>query len=419
VPALRASRTDVGGQLKDSARSTGDRGGLRMRNVLVVSEVALATVLLISAGLLIESFRRLNDVDAGFRTSGIATLRIALPQANYADGPRITAFYRDLLQRVESLPGVRYAGLVNRLPLGGQGSSGPLTIERSDGSAERVRDISWRAASAHYFRAIGITLLKGREFLDTDTANQPGVVIVDDLMARAFWSNDDPIGKRVKLALPEWDAPWLTVVGVVRHVRHAALDSEPQMQVYWPYPQRPELSMVLVAQANGDPQPLLAALRSQVLAVDRRQPASGLATMDCVLADSLAPRRFTTLLLGLFAVLALALAALGIYGLMAYVVSLRTWEIGVRMALGAGRADVLASVMREVLVLTVIGLAAGLGGTLWTRRLLGRLLYGVSPGDPGVLAMAVVLLLAVAIAGGLVPALRAARTSAIVALRSE
>jgi predicted permease len=419
VPALRASKTDVGQELKDSARTTGDRRSLRLRNVLVISEVALATVLLISAGLLIESFRQLSEVDAGFRTSGVATLRISLPRAHYADAPRIAAFYRDLLQRVESAPAVRYAGLVNRLPLSGQGSSGQLTIERPDGSVAPVRDIGWRAVSSHYFRAMSIPLLRGREFAENDVAGQPGVVIIDDLVARTFWPNADPIGQRVKLALPEWDAPWLTVVGIVRHIRHAGLDSEPQMQVYWPFSQRPEPSMVLVAQTAGDPQTLLSALRSQVLAVDRSQPVSTMATMDSVLADSLASRRFTTLLLGVFAVLALALAALGIYGLMAYIVSLRTREIGVRMALGASRANVLGGVMREVLMLTVAGLLVGLGCTAFTRRLLVRLLYGVSPSDPTVWGLVTMLLLAVAIAGGIVPALRAAGTSAMVALRSE
>jgi predicted permease len=420
APALRASKADVSQQLKDTARSTGDPGGLRLRNLLVIGEVALATVLLVSAGLLIESFRRMSEVDAGFRTSGIMTMEIALPGSTHAKPGRTEAFYRELLQRVEGLPGVRQAGLVNRLPLSGQSSSGPATLDSPDGTLKEIRDVGWRATSAHYFRAMGIPLLRGREFLDTDTATQPGVVIVDDLMAKAFWPNQEAIGKRLKLGgIDDSRAPWLTVVGVVRHIRHAALDSEAAMQLYWPFEQRAEQSMVLVVQADGDPRGLVTPVRSQILAIDPNQPVSRVATMDQVLSQSLASRRFTMILLGVFAVLALVLAALGISSIMAYVVSLRTREMGVRFALGASRADVLTLILREVLKLTLAGLAVGFIGAGLATRLLTRLLYGVSATDPIVLGLVFVLLFGVALAGGLVPALRAARTSAMVALRSE
>jgi predicted permease len=419
VPALRASKADVSQQLNNTARSTSDPAGLRLRNLLVIGEVALATVLLVSAGLLIESFRRMSEIDAGFKTSGIVTMEIALPGSTYAKPGRTEAFYRELLQRVEGLPSVRYAGLVNRLPLSGQSSSGPATLDSPDGILKEMRDVGWRATSAHYFRAMGIPLLKGREFLDTDTATQPGVVIVDDLMAKAFWPNQEAIGQRLKLGgIDDTRAQWLTVVGVVRHVRHAALDSEATMELYWPYEQRAEQSMVLVVKADGDPRGLVTPVRLQVLAVDPNQPVSRVATMDQVLTRSLASRRFTMVLLGVFAVLALVLAALGISSIMAYVVSLRTREMGVRFALGASRADVLTLIMREVLKLTLAGLAVGFIGAGLATRLLARLLYGVSATDPMVLGLVFVLLFGVALAGGLVPALRAARTSAMVALRS-
>jgi predicted permease len=284
---------------------------------------------------------------------------------------------------------------------------------------EQNRDVGWRATSARYFRAMGIRLLKGREFTDADTKGAPGVVIVDDLMARASWPDQDPIGKRLKLGLADWNDPWLTVVGVVQHVRHGGLDAGPTMQVYWPHEQRPEHSMALVVRTAGAPEAIVPTLRSHIRAIDPNQAVSAVATMDGVVSKSLAARRFTVLLLGVFAALALVLAAIGIYGVMAYVVSLRTREIGVRIALGAQRVDVLAGVMREVLILTVAGLVLGLIGTVLVRGLLARLLYGVSVAEPLVISLVLVLLLAVAAAGGLLPALRAARTPAIVALRSE
>ncbi len=420
APALRASKADVSQHLKDNTRSTGDRGGLRLRNLLVISEVALATVLLVSAGLLIESFRRLTEIDAGFKTSGIVTMEISLPGSTYSPPGRTESFFRDLLQRAEALPGVRYAGLVNRLPLSGQASSGPVTIDNPDGTLRLVSDVGWRATSPHYFRAMGIPLIEGREFLETDTATQPQVVIVDDLMAKAFWPHEEAIGKRLKLGgLDDNRAGWSTVVGVVRHVRHAALDSEATMQVYWPVEQRAEQVMVLVAQTAGDPRTLIAPLRAQVHAIDPNQAVSKVATMDGVLSQSVAPRRFTMLLLGAFAALALVLAAIGIYGIMAYVVSLRTREMGVRFALGASRADVLRLVLREVVRLTLVGLVIGLLATALVSRLLARLLYGVSAADPTVIGLVVALLFGVALAGGLVPALRASRISAMIALRSE
>jgi putative ABC transport system permease protein len=419
APALRASKMDVGQHLKDSARTTGDRGGLRLRNLLVIGEVALATILLVSAGLLIESFRRLSNVDAGFRTDGLITMEISLPLTAYRESSRQAAFYRELLQRVEASAGVQSAGVVNRLPLSGHGSSGPATAEKADGTMEQNRDVGWRATSARYFRAMGIRLLKGREFADADTKGAPGVVIVDDLMARAFWPDQDPIGKRLKLGLADWNDPWLTVVGVVQHVRHGGLDAGPTMQLYWPHEQRPEHAMVLVVRTAGVPAAIVPTLRSHVRAMDPNQAVSAVATMDEVVSKSLAARRFTVVLLGVFAALALVLAAIGVYGVMAYVVSLRTREIGVRLALGAQRVDVLASIMREVLMLTAAGLVLGLIGTVLVRGLLARLLYGVSVADPMVISLVLALLLAVAAAGGFVPALRAARTPAIVALRSE
>jgi predicted permease len=421
IPALRASRPDVGGRLQDSARTAGDRGGIRLRKLIVTSEVALATLLLITAGLLIESFRQLSHVDPGFKTGGIITMQISLPQVSYAEPTLVAAFYRQVLQRVNALPRVRHAGLVNRLPLSGQGSSGPATAEKSDGTVHELRDVGWRGTSPGYFRAMGIPLVNGREFLDTDIFDRPGVVIVDDLIARAFWPNQDPIGQRLKLGLTDWKAPWLTVVGVVRHVRHTALDSDTVMQLYWPYEQRPEHLMTLVAQADVDvdPQSLVSELRSQVFAVDRNQPVSAVATMERVLSDSLAARRFTVLLVGLFAALAVVLAALGIYGVMAYVVTLRTREIGIRMALGARPTNVLTGVMRDVVLLTITGLGVGLVCAAFTQRLLVGMLYGVSGADPRVTTVVMLLLLAAATSGGLIPALRAARTSAIVALRSE
>jgi predicted permease len=419
IPALRSFRANISEQLRGSTRTTANRMGLRLRRAFVIGEVALAAALLICSGLLITSFARLRNVDTGFRHDGIISLEISLPATKYSNDAQVSNFYRELLRRLESTPGIHYAGLVNRLPLSGEDSSGPLTIEGAGKDFEQLGDVGWRASSPHYFRAMGIPLLKGREFDNGDVAGKPNVVIVDELTAQTFWHGEDPLGKRLKLGMADWGEPWLTVVGVVGSVRHAGLDSPPKVQVYWPFEQRPEGLMTLVALTDGDPAGQTNIIRSQISAIDADQPVSRVLTMEGLMSESLAQRRFTMTLLTAFAAMALILATVGVYGMMSYAVSLRTRELGIRMSLGASAADLLALIMGETARLTGIGLLAGLLFYAASAQLLVNFIFGVSRADPVVLLLAILPLVIAALAGGLVPALRAARIPMMSALRCE
>ena len=418
APALQASRHDVGEALKEG--SYGSTGGLRrerLRSLLVVSEVALALVLLIGAGLMVKSFLRLQSVDPGFRPEGLLTMQITLSESRY--GPQQQAdFLKQLLQRLESLPGVQSVGATDHLPLTDYSLVTSVAIEGHPPPVfGKDPPASVASVSADYFRAMGIPLKRGRAFTDRDTKEAPGVVLVNEAFARRHFAGEDPIGRRISGGAAEGN--WLTIVGVVGDVRQKGLDGEPEAEIYRPFSQGGSPLLSVVVRTAGDPMSLAAAARSQVRALDRDQPVHSMMTMQQRLADSMAPRRSSMLLLGIFAALALLLAAFGIYGVISYSVTQRTHEIGIRMALGAQREDVFRLIVGQGMILVSIGVAMGLAGAFAVTRVLSGLLYEVSVTDPAIFVGIALLLAGVALLASYIPARRAMKVDPLAALRYE
>lgn len=434
APATHAVGSGLSHALKESGRSSSHGiGGVKLRASLVVSEVALALVLLICAGLLVRSFERLLKVDPGFQTEHLLTMTISLPGARYPNGPAPAAFFKKLIAQVKTLPGVQAAGEVTSLPMSGTYASGTIRLE--DTSAHNAvfdqqfhlpyLETDYRWTTPGYFEALKIPLIRGRLFADADNeADAPQVAIVDEEFARRFWPGQDPTGKRISyMTVPNSNPPqrsWCTIVGVVGHVKHYSLDVEGREQAYFPIAQAAfNRNMFVVVRTGTDPTAMTSAIRSQVSALDPEVPIYGVRTMDELVAESLTQRQLNMLLLASFAALALALAAMGIYGVMSYLVNQRTQEIGVRMALGARRSDVLKMIVLQGLRLAGAGLLAGLLLALLFARLISGLLYGTSPGDPLTFAAIALLLAAIAFLASYIPALRATKVEPVVALRYE
>jgi putative ABC transport system permease protein len=435
APAIQGSHSDLQQVMRDATRSaSASARATRLRSVLVVGQFALALVLLVGAALLVQSFWRLQRVSLGFNPSSVLTARIWLPQPNLPEtGPYFkhearVAFYRRVLDRVAALPGVQAAGGVTNLPLGGVHGRFSFAVE---GRAVDTGDIPASEGvlvTPGYFRALGVELLRGRLFDDHDDDHAPAAAIVSESFAQQFFPGDDPLGKRIGPGVrgrpasgPQQAAAvaWLTIVGVVRDVKSARLDARAAPLLYRPVLQTSNLNLTLVVRTSQDPAALAASIRREVRAVDANEPVFSVRTMDAVVASALAERRFTMLLLALFAVTALALSAIGIYGVMAYFVTQRTHEIGIRMALGASRRDVIGMVLGVGVRLAASGVVLGLVGALAITRAIATLLFGVSPRDPGTLIALSVTLTAVALVACYVPARRATRVDPIRALRYE
>lgn len=417
APAWFASRTDVNASLKLEGRGSGPGGRRRILGAFVISEVALALLLLIAAGLLLVSFDRLRSVDPGFDASNVLTLDVNLPDWKYRDAPAQRAFVDRLAADVRSIPGVRAAGFTNILPLSGNNSSGTITVEGRPAPPGNARlNANLRRVSPGYFQAMRLPLLRGRFPGDRDTADTLPVAAISATMAARFWPNEDPIGRRFKIGGQESDRPWMTIVGIVGDLHHQALDVEPRQEMYRPLQQDPAGTMALAIRTAGDPLSIAPAVRQRVRAIDPGLPVSSLQTMQALVDASTSSQAFQTTLLALFAGAALLLAVSGIYGVMAHAVSQRTQEIGVRMALGAAPHDVLRLVALEGLRLTGWGVAAGLVAALMATRLLSSLLFGVSATNPWVLAGATLALVGAALAGSMIPARRASRVDPLIAL---
>jgi putative ABC transport system permease protein len=418
APALQLSKPDLNHALKEGGRQT-TSGSHRLRGLLVISEVALSLMLLVTAGLLIRSFLQLLKTDPGFNPDSLLTMNLVLPAAKYKDGPQRAAFYSELVRRVDVLPGVESAAVVSHIPLGGSNSSNSFLIEdRPEPPHGHEFEGRYRVCTPDYFRTMGIAVMKGRAFTDQDKAGAPPVIIVNETLARKYWPNQDPIGKRIRFYGPVERNPWMQIVGVVKDVRHD-LSIPITPDYYLPHAQDSWNSMVLVAKTKVDPTTLAAPIREQVWSIDKDQPVFDVRTMHEVRAISVALYSFSSISLSVFAGIALLLAAIGIYGVMAYAVTQRTHEIGIRMALGASGRDVLQLVVKHGMALALIGIGLGLGGAWAVTRFMSSLLVGVSATDALTLSSVSFCLLLVALFACYVPARRATKVDPLVALRYE
>jgi predicted permease len=424
APALQVSRIDLNVVLKEGGRgSAGAHRGM-LRNLLVVGEVALSLILLVGSGLLLKSFAKLRGVDPGFRADRVLTVRLDAPFTKYGDFTKRSAFFQRVLERVRALPGVRAAGVTSALPLTWDGGTAGFIPEGAAPRTDFVLDANNRVVSPGYFEAMRISLRRGRLLLDSDGPDAPHVAVINETMARKFWPDQDALGKRMKfLGADEVEkTPWTTIVGIVGDVRQMRLNEPPRQEMYFPIWQARDNWMVprdLAIRTGGDPLSLAGAVRQAVWSVDKDQPVSNVMTLDTLLDQEVAQRRVEAALLGGLAALALILACIGIYGVLSYLVTQRTREIGVRVALGASATDVFRTVAGQGMMLAGIGIAAGLAGAAVLSRLLGSLLFGVRAGDPVAYAGAVAVFGAVALAACYFPARRAARVDPMVTLRYE
>ena len=415
APALQLPRLSIHEVVKDGGRgSTGSRRRW-LRQSLVVAEIAIALVLLIGAGLMINSFWRLQRTDRGFDERNVLTVNLTL--SKYSNSEQQIAFLRTVLERVAQVPGARTVGLTSTLPL----RSGPSTEFVIEGRSYEFGDepsADIRIIDPNYFRAMGIPLRAGRPFAETDSPDSAKVMVINENMARRFWPNDDPIGKRV--TMKDWGPP-LTgeIVGIVGDVRADGMDTDVRPMIYWPYTQFPQIFDNIVIRTEGNPLNLVAAVKSQIWSVDPSQAVANVDTMEQVLASSVATRRFNLILITLFAATALALASVGIYGVISYTVSQRTHEIGIRMALGAQGSDVMKLVVAQGVTLTLAGVSLGVAAAIGLTRLMSTLLYGVSPTDVATFASVAVLLSVIALAACIIPARRATKVDPMFALRCE
>jgi putative ABC transport system permease protein len=421
APALHISQTDLNGTLKEGGRSSdAGRGRNRLRGLLVVAEVAMALVLLICAGLLIKSVMRLREVNTGFNTENLLTMNVSLPGAKYPEKQSWTAFYQQVTERVESLPGVKAAGATSVLPLSNNFDGRGLAVEDRPKPPGQEISVDLYVVTPGYLRAMEIALLRGRALDEHDTNEAPMVALVSERMAAQLWPGEDPLGKRVKFPGSEKKPqPWRTVVGVVRDVRQYGLDKKENMQLYLPSAQYPVSQMTLVVRAASDANSLIVPVKNEIRAVDKDQAVYSVATMEQLLSSSISLRQFSMLLLLTFAAVALLLASVGIYGVISYSVTQRTHEIGVRIALGAQSKDVLKMVVGQGMWLAMAGVLIGLVAAFLLTRLMSGLLFGVSATDPLTFILISMLILAVALLACLVPARRATRVDPILALRSE
>ena len=422
APALRTSGTAIHGALTAGGRSAiGGGRGDRLRSVLVLAQVALALLLLVGSGLLIRTFDRLQRVDLGFNETGVLTAQIVLPSAKYQGGERQRAFFEELRGKIAALPGVEVAGLSTDVPL--DGGYGYITFSvagrPNDGPNVTAQDAVPTVADAESFKALGIPLLGGRMFGSEDGPAAPRVAIVNREMVQKHFAGQSPIGQRITFGDPNDSTGWRTIVGVVGSTRLEAVGKDSYAQVFMPLAQNPSASSYVVIRTSGDAQLLAPALRRELAALDPAQPISDVKTMEQRIASSISQSKLNSVLIALFAAVALALASIGIYGVISYAVAQRTREIGIRMALGATTGDVLGLVVRQGMTPALLGVLVGVVAALGVTRLMGSLLYGVSATDPLVFGAVCVVLLVVALAACLVPARRASLVDPNVALRND
>jgi putative ABC transport system permease protein len=427
-PALAASRGSTSARLNETGRSsTAGKQRNRLRSVLATAEVALALVLVVGAGLLIRSFAALRNTDPGFRPEHALSIFVALPETQYAKAASVRSFEQGFLAKIGALPGVHTVGAASTLPLARMNWNQTILKEGSTMESAGKVPIAWRSVvMGDYFQALGIALKRGRFFTDGDRIGSAEVVIVSQALARDFWPNQEAIGKRVKFGGQDAKVPWKTVIGVVADVKQSSIESEAQLQFYTPITQVNDEAMAFIGRnmnyvmrTSVDPASVSTAVRLSLRSLDSSLPVAGLQTMQEVVNTSTAPRRFNTWLMGLLAAIALLIAAVGIYGVMAYSVTMRTQEIGIRMALGAARTNVLQMVLRHALLIAGAGIAIGLAASFALTRFMEGLLYEIKPADPLTFSAVSLFLAAIVILATCFPAMRAMRVDPMVALRHE
>ena len=420
VPAIQSAKIDLNNTLKETGSNVaaGLRSG-RFRGGLVVAEMALALVLLIGAGLMIKSFWRLQQADLGLDTHNVLTMEVMLPDYKYNEPRKRQAFLQEAMSRIENLPGVQSAGAISFLPLTGFWGTSTFTIEGQPPPAPGAEpEADNRVVTENYFRTMGMRLLRGRAFTDQDSANAPHVAILNETAARRFFPDEDPIGKRINLG--DATEPNMTeIIGVVNDVKAFGLEEETHVDLYRPFVQAPFPLIAFAVRTAGDPMSLVSAVTAEIWSVDKDQPVFKVISMEQLAAESVTLRRVSMSLVVAFAVLALVLATVGIYGVISYSVSQRTHEIGLRMALGAQGRDVLKMLIKEGLLLALIGVALGLGAGIVLTRFMASVLYGVGATDPATFILVPLLLIGVAMAACFVPARRATKVDPMVALRYE
>ena len=415
APALQISSVNLNESLKEGGRgSSGGSRHNRLRGLLVIAEVSLAFVLLIGAGLLMRTFFYLQNVDPGFNPERVLTATLDLPRARYSTGRKASAFYRELIGRMAALPGVQGAAATSDLPWTGYDENTSFGIEGRQFSDDEDPSAQYHFATPDYFRTLGIPLLEGRFFSEADDADAPRVIVINKSMADRYWPDADAVGKRVRL----WGETRM-IAGIVGDLKDSPGELRAKPGFFFPVNQQAQSGLVLVVRTERDPISLLAAMRSEIAALDKELPLSDARTLEQIASAAVARTRFTMLLLSVFAGVALLLAAVGIYGVVSYSVTQRTHEIGIRVALGAQRRDVIGLVARQGMTLVVAGMGAGLAAALVLTRLMSSLLFGVSAGDPITFAGIAVLLMGVALGACFVPARRAMKMDPMVALRHE
>jgi putative ABC transport system permease protein len=431
LPLIVSERRDLTDLLREGGtRSIGGARQHRLQAMLVVSSVALAVVLLASAGLLMRSFTKLMAVDTGVRASRVLTMQVRLPQAGYDSVPAVRSFYQGLHERVRAIPSVRAASIQTDLPLKGDGERRAFTADQAIDSTTATASAAVTWTFGDYFRTFGVPIVKGRGFLPEEDLENRGAAIVSRALAERFWPGQDPIGKRLKWGIAASRAPWQTIVGVVGDVVDGKLGEPPIMHIYLPFAEAvdPALAvpmaglvrrMTVAAVTDRDTDTLVDPMRAAIAALDPALAVADVETIARVMADASAPQRFSAVLLGAFASGALLLAAIGLYGMLAFGVARRTREIGVRLALGATRREVLGLVVRQGMTLTLAGLGLGIAGALGATRLMRGLLYQTEPLDPVTFASVPGILAVVALLACYLPARRAARVEPMAALRAE
>ncbi len=420
APALRGSRLNLQEAIKEGARGSASRGSRRLGNAFVVSQIALSLVLLIGGALLVRSFSNLMAVDPGFRAQNVLSATVSLPKDRYPEENQIHGFYNELLTRVQTSAGVASAALCQIVPFSGGGGGYAFTVEGyvpRDGDPARH---TWRRSiTPDYFSTMGISLLRGRAFTNADKDGSPLVTIIDEKMAAQYWANQDPVGKRLRLGGATSNAPWLTIVGVVRSVKNRRLDENASFYVYQPFTQWPQRETSIVVKTTGDPSAITSTLRAHVAELDSSLPLFEVTTLEESVGRTVSARRLASMLLLGFAVTALLLAAIGVYGVISLNVNNRTNEFGIRLALGAQPRDVLKMVVLGGLRVAAVGVAVGIAASLVLTRLMEKMLFGISPSDPLTFSLVTTILVLAALAASFIPARRATKVDPLIALRYE